>query len=122
MRSGPKGITTQIIKAGAIITSGAVMKTHLSAWEGMMSSLITSFRASKRVWKMPWGPWCIGPGRRWMRPATFRSSQIRKRTLRSRKVRTATPLRTAIKATQTHSGMPRLVHQDRPAAYRLPTH
>ena len=57
----PIGITVMINKVGATNAMGANVKTGLSASVGMVSSFIMSFTTSANGWKMPKGPFLLGP-------------------------------------------------------------
>src|SRR5262245_32830187 len=58
---------------------GPRRKRSRSASAGMRSSLTSSLMPSAMVWSQPnFPPTRVGPRRSWMRPATLRSSQMKK--------------------------------------------
>ena len=72
----PKGTTMKVVKAIIMTMTGAAQNTTLSAPSGMMSSLISSLRASAKGCSNPCGPTRIGPMRICMCARILRSSQF----------------------------------------------
>ncbi len=72
--SGPKGMTARAVSAGITARTGARKCTAFSAREGVMSSLVTSFRRSATPWSRPLGPTRLGPSRACMNPMMRRSA------------------------------------------------
>ncbi len=89
--SGPNGITENVMNAGITASTGARMKTALSAAVGMMSSFSASFTPSASDCSRPKGPLTLGPIRCCMRATTRRSHQMLKSvsSTRTTKIRTA---------------------------------
>ena len=58
---GPNGITDSAVSVGITARTGARKWTAFSAFAGVMSSLVTSFRRSARPCRMPCGPTRFGP-------------------------------------------------------------
>src|SRR6185369_2012084 len=75
-QSGPNGITEKTMKADATAMYGAKKKIQRSAFSGMKSSLVSSFRPSAIGWSSPHGPTRIGPSRACMNAEIFRSRYV----------------------------------------------
>src|ERR1043166_913482 len=71
---GPNGITAYTISAGTIEMIGAAVKTHRSAFVGVMSSFNINLIASAIGCSTPYGPTRIGPSRDCAHAITLRSS------------------------------------------------
>ena len=72
----PNGTTRNVVNAVIVTTTGAIQNTSLSASWGMMSSLISSLRASAKGCSSPCGPTRMGPRRICMCARILRSSQF----------------------------------------------
>src|SRR5215467_196617 len=62
-QSGPNGTTENTINAAATAMYGAKKKIQRSAFSGMKSSLVSSFKPSAMGCKSPHGPTRMGPSR-----------------------------------------------------------
>src|SRR4051812_7625805 len=73
-RSGAKGTTTKVVRAGIRPRIGPRRYIVRSAAVGMISSLKMNLSASASVWKRPKGPTRLGPRRSWMSAMPRRST------------------------------------------------
>ncbi len=72
---GPNGITDRAVSTGITARTGARKCTAFSAFAGVMSSLVTSFKRSATPCRMPCGPTRLGPRRACMKPMIRRSAR-----------------------------------------------
>ena len=77
LSAGPNGITAKAVNAAATLMAGEIRKTNLSAADGTMSSLSSSFNPSAIGCSNPHGPTRIGPSRACMNAKTLRSIKTR---------------------------------------------
>ncbi len=90
------GSARKAVKAPQKAMYGPRRKSIWSASAGMRSSLTSSFTPSAMVWSQPnLPPTRVGPRRSWMRPATLRSSQMKKMAEAATKVSSRTTDRRA---------------------------
>src|SRR5664280_2188629 len=71
------GRTAKAVSAVMVETQGANQKMALSAFDGMMSSLSSSLKASAIGCSSPCGPVRMGPRRTWKSASTLRSTSER---------------------------------------------
>ena len=75
-RFSVNGMTATMANDGTKAMIGASMNSGLSAWAGIVSSFISSFKTSATVWNMPHGPTRTGPWRNCIQPNTLRSNKM----------------------------------------------